>query len=351
MQLSNRTLNRTLWVRQQLVPSHAAGVSDPVAMVAHLVGLQAQDNLPPYLSLAARMPGFDPLSLSDALEQRRLVRILSMRGTVHVLTPDDAVTLRPWVQPALDAVSRSNAQSRAARDVPSAKLDEAATAALEGGPLTNAELADRLGRVFPDVPAASLRNAARERVPLVQVPPRGLWMRSGGVVYELVTTWLQRPLDAVDLPDLVRRYLRAYGPASAADMTKWSSVTGLAPVFRAMDDELVEHTTEAGKTVWDVPDGVLVDGDLDLAPVLLGNYDNIWLSHADRSRIATDANRTRWLGANGGTGAGVFVDGMLEGVWRRDGDSLSISAFREFTRHEQAGVDTEIDRIRTLLRR
>lgn len=205
--------------------------------------------------------------------------------------------------------------------------------------------------MFPDAPVAALRNAARERVPLAQVPPRGLWKQSGGVVYALVMTWLQRSLADVDPRDLVRRYLRAFGPASAADMTKWSSVRGLAAVFGSMRDELVEHTTEEGKSLWDVPDGDIVDSDLELPPVLLGNYDNLWLSHADRSRIATDVNRQRWMGANGGVGAGVFVDGMLEGVWRRDGDSLAIVAFREFTRREQAGVDLEIDRIRTLLRR
>ena len=68
-------------------------------MVQHLVGLQAQENLPPYLSLAARIEDFDPRELSDALERKDAVRFLTMRGTIHVLTSDDALSLRAWVQP------------------------------------------------------------------------------------------------------------------------------------------------------------------------------------------------------------------------------------------------------------
>lgn len=89
------------------------------------------------------------MTLSDARAQRRLVRILSMRGTVHVLTPNDALIMRPWVQPALDAISRGNAASRGSRHVASADLIAAASAALAGGPLPATELGERLAKVFP----------------------------------------------------------------------------------------------------------------------------------------------------------------------------------------------------------
>ena len=81
--LSLRTLTRTLWLRQQLVPGQRA-VSGVPEVVGHVLGLQAQDNLPPYLSLAARIDGFSPADLSDRIEDRTLVRFFTMRGTVHV---------------------------------------------------------------------------------------------------------------------------------------------------------------------------------------------------------------------------------------------------------------------------
>ena len=83
--LGVRDLNRTLLLRQHLLERTTAPALE---MVDHLIGLQAQENLPPYLSLAARIEGFDPHELSDALESRQAVRFLTMRGTIHVLTPD-----------------------------------------------------------------------------------------------------------------------------------------------------------------------------------------------------------------------------------------------------------------------
>jgi hypothetical protein len=93
--VSIRSLTRTLWLRQQLVPGRRTVAGVP-SLVEHLIGLQAQDNLPPYLPLAARSDAFSPGDLSDRLKSRELVRMLTMRGTVHVLTPDDALQLRGW---------------------------------------------------------------------------------------------------------------------------------------------------------------------------------------------------------------------------------------------------------------
>src|SRR3712207_8782025 len=99
--LSVRALNRTLLRRQHLLERTSMPALD---MVRHLIGLQGQENLPPYLSLAARLDPFDPLELSGAIERCETVRLLTMRGTVHVLTADDALELRPWVQPVLARV-------------------------------------------------------------------------------------------------------------------------------------------------------------------------------------------------------------------------------------------------------
>ena len=101
--LTLRDLNRTLLRRQQLLERTR---TPALSMVEHLLGLQ----------------GFQPGELSDALEDRTAVRLLTMRGTIRVLTADDALALRPWVQPALDKVSHSNQLNRSARDVPVADV-------------------------------------------------------------------------------------------------------------------------------------------------------------------------------------------------------------------------------------
>ena len=106
MRLTRRRLNRTLLLRQRLLERTGATVTD---LTAHLVGLQGQEPLPPYLSLHARLGDFDPYAVTRGLEDRALVRLLTLRGTIHLLTAEDALALRPWTQPARDRMLRHHA--------------------------------------------------------------------------------------------------------------------------------------------------------------------------------------------------------------------------------------------------
>jgi hypothetical protein len=346
--LTRRDLNRTLLLRQHLLERTTMPA---LAMVEHLIGLQAQDNLPPYLSLAARLDGFDPQELSGAIEGAEVVRFMTLRGTIHVLTPDDALALRPFVQPALDQQSSGNQMSRPARDVPAEKLVLACRRLLAHGPLPVKRLGELLAEEFPGVPASALAHKARERAPMVQLPPRGLWKRSGGVVYQTVENHLGRPMTDADVRELVRRYLRAFGPATAADMTTWSRVTRLGPVFAEMREELVPVACEDGKTRYDVPGAPYAEGDTPAPVRLLGGYDNVWLSHADRLHIVADDVRARWMGSNGGIANTVFVDGFMSGLWwNRDG-RVEVDVFGDLTRAQRADLDDEVSRTETLLTR
>jgi hypothetical protein len=348
--LSLRDLNRTLLARQHLLERTP---SSALEMVRHLIGLQAQDNLPPYLSLHARLHDFAPDELSSALEHGDAVRLLCMRGTIHVLVPEDALSLRAWAQPALDQQSRSNQASRPARDVPTAVLVEATRSVLSAGALPVKALGERLSDELPGVPAAALAHAARERVPLVQLPPRGLWKRSGGVVYQTVENHLGRPGTALDVGALVRRYLEAFGPATAADMTAWSRVTRLGPVFSEMAAagtlDVVE--CEDGRRRYDVPGAPYVDGGADAPARLLGTYDNVFLSHADRRHVIPEEVRSRWMGRNGGVGHTVFVDGFMAGLWWWRDEQVEIDVPGRLTKAQRAELAEEVDRVTALLRR
>lgn len=348
MRLSARDLNRNLLARQHLLTRSPATTHDAVA---HLVGLQAQDNLPPYLSLAARLTGFAPHSVSAGLEDGSLVRLLTLRGTIHLLTADDALSLRQWTQPVQERERRASATVRPALHVDSAAFDAAVREALADGPLPGRELGVRLAGRFPEVPPTALTNLARVTQPLAQLPPRGCWRKSGGVVYQRVDDWLGRPLREPDPTAIVRRYLRAFGPATAADVTAWSGVTRLGPVLTSMTD-LVTHADETGRTLYDVPDGPpLVSGEVPAPVRLLGTYDNVWLSHAGRDRVTTRESRKRWMGPNGGSANTILVDGMLEGLWRAEGGRVVPELFGSLSRDQRAQLDTEVARTEELLRR
>ncbi len=347
--LTPRTLNRTLLERQHLLRRTAAPALE---MVEHLVGLQAQDTLPPYVGLWARLDGFDPAELSRLLESRTAVRVVLMRGTLHLVSGRDALELRPLVQEMLDKVTRTSAVSREAAVVPRDELAAAGREAFEAGPLAFRTLGEVLAERFPGVPRTALANSVREMMPLVQLPPRGMWGRSGGVVYQRLETWLGRPLSAdPDPTELVRRYLRAFGPATPADITTWSGMAGTRAVLDRMRDELVEHRDEAGRPLLDLAGLGLADPD-EPAPVrLLGKYDNLWLSHADRTRTTEPEKRRRWMGRNGGTANTVFVDGMLEGSWRQVDGHVEVDLWRTPTRTQRAELDTEVAMLEDFLAR
>lgn len=349
MRLSRQRLNRTLLHRQRLLARTSA---TPLDLVRHLVGLQAQENLPPYLSLAARIQDFDPCAVTAALEDRSLVRLLTMRGTIHLLAPDDALTLRPWVQPRMDAELRSSQNVRDVKGLDREAFDRALREVLADGPLPQRELSAALASHFPDAPPTQLGQLARLVAPLAQLPPRGCWGKSGGVVYDYVDRWVAGRLvdPAPDVVEgIVRRYLRAFGPASAADVTAWSAVTRLGPVLKGMTD-LVTYEDEHGKVLYDVPDGELADEDTPAPVRLLGAYDNVWLSHAGRDRVTDPESRSAWSGVNGASAYSLFADGWLVGLWRAEAGRVEVlQTLRPLTKAERTELDEEIARTEAVL--
>ncbi|CAN5477056.1 hypothetical protein BH11ACT8_BH11ACT8_06390 [soil metagenome] len=188
----------------------------------------------------------------------------------------------------------------------------------------------------------------------MQLPPRGTWKGSGGVVYDLAERWTGMPVPPPTtgyVEGVVRRYLRAFGPATAADVTAWSGITRLGPVLAAMTD-LVRHEDDAGRPLLDVADAPVADEDRSAPPRLLGRYDNVWLSHAARDRVTTPEARALWSGPNGGSANTFFVDGWLTGLWKAEGGRVVVlDTVRALTRAERSGLDDEIARTEALLQR
>lgn len=341
MRLSRRQLNRTLLHRQHLLERSTAS---PDEVADQVLGLQGQETLPPYLSLHARVADFDPYAVSRGLEDGSWVRLSTMRGTLHLHTAAHAAWLRPWLQESLDKQLFNRAS------VPPERVRAVATELLADGPLEQRELSERLAAQLPGS-AADLWVVARVTMPLVQLPPRGTWGGGGGIVLDDLERWTGVGLGEPTTEDVVRAYLRAFGPSSAADVGYWSGVSGLRPAIRRMDD-LVRHEDEDGKELFDLADGELADEEA-FAPVrLLGKYDNLWLSHAARDRVTGPASRGNWMGANGGVASTIFVDGWLTGLWRPvDGRVTVVDLFRDLTPPERDELDDEIALVQEMLSR
>lgn len=311
--LDRRTLNRTLLARQLLLDRAESGAE---GVISHLLGLQSQAPASAYPGVWSRLADFRFGELGALLTERRAVRLVLMRNTVHLVTAADALLLRPWLQPMLDRGFRGSQWAAGVEGVDRAELIAHGREALAEQPLGPAELRGVLSARWPAADPASLVNALRVWAPLVQTPPRGLWGESGQPRYAFVDDWLGAPPAAADPADLVRRYLAAYGPATPADMQKWCGLTGLKGVFAALD--LRERTTEEGRVLYDLPDAVLTDPGTPVPARFVADFDNLVLSHADRTRILADEHRSRVMTVNGIIRGTVLVDGFVGGTWRFD---------------------------------
>jgi len=334
--LSQRELNRATLARQLLLQRSPMSA---LQAIEHLVGMQAQAPFAPYYGLWSRLDGFTGDELSDLLTSRKAVRIVLMRGTIHLVTAKDCHRLRPLVQPALDRMLRANAtHGKPLAEIDVSALVDAAKRILDAEALTPGEIGARLAEQWPGTPPGSLAEAARSLLPLIQVPPRALWQRSGQVRLTTATAWLGKPRGkSLTVDELVKRYLAAFGPASAADVQTWSGLTRLGEVLDRPD--LVWFKSEGGQTLYDLPDVPRPDPDVPAPVRLVAPFDNILLSHADRTRVISDEHRKRlFSGRNGVFPGTVLVDGFVAGTWELVGKGESTGmrvqpyiAVRDFT--------------------
>ena len=116
-----------------------------LAAIEHLVGMQAQAPFAPYYGLWSRLDGFTGDELSGLLTARKAVRIVLMRGTIHLVTAKDCHRLRPLIQPALDRMLRSNtAHGKALAEIDVRAVVKAARRLLDAEHLTPGEVGVRL---------------------------------------------------------------------------------------------------------------------------------------------------------------------------------------------------------------
>lgn len=339
--LGPRALNRATLERQHLLRRSAAlGATEAVA---HLVGLQAQNVKPPYYALAARIEGFRPEDLSTAMADRDVVRIVTLRSTLHTHTAADALSLRPLVQAARDRELHAFRKGLVGVDLE--RLAVIGRELVETEPRTMGELREALRAHWPDADPFALAVAARCRLPLVQVTPRGLWGRSGRVALTTAEHWLGRPAAPTPAPDAtVLRYLAAFGPASVQDLQTWAGLTRLRDAFERLRPRLVTFRDARGTELFDLPDAPRPDADTPAPPRFLPEFDNLLLAHADRSRVVPAALKGRaWAGNQ--AYRTLLVDGFLAGVWRQDGNVLTVEPFGVLTRRERDEVAGEAERM------
>ncbi len=339
--LGRRALNRALLARQMLLRRHDLSAADAIE---HLVGMQAQAPKSPYFGLWTRLHGFQPDHLASLIHERLAVRIALIRSTIHLVTARDCLTLRPLVQPVLDR-SLQGSYGRHLHGLDLQEVAAAGRALLEQEPLTASELGRRLAERWPDRDPAALASAVRALVPLVQVPPRGIWGAGGPAAHTTAEAWLGRPLEADPSPEeLVMRYLAAFGPATIADMQTWSGLPGLREVTDRLRGHLRTFRSEQGRELFDLPDAPRPEPHTPAPPRFLPAYDNALLSHAERTRIIADDARRRIAASRLESGT-VLLDGFVRATWKLTGHprspTLSVEATAPLSSQDEHDVAAE----------
>ena len=361
--LSLRAVNRALLARQLLLErprlpaSGSARAAQVVQTIEHLVGLQAQAPFPPYYGLQSRLDGFRPDDLAALITDRSVVRIALMRGTIHLVSGRDCLPLRRLVQPVIERGMRG-VFGRQLAGVDAAMLASAGRRLVEAEPMTFSQLGQALTAHWPDHPSAALAQGVRAFVPLVQVPPRAVWGQAGQSRHTSAEHWLgqprpdgaaqlSQPSSRAELAQLVTRYLGAFGPATVRDVQAWSGLTGLKAVLEQLRPALLTFRDEQGAELFDLPTAPRPGGEVPAPVRLVAEFDNLVLSHADRSRVISTEATKRLYTVNGVIPGSVLVDGFVAGMWRltrsRDAATVTIEEFAPI--RERDALTTEAERM------
>jgi hypothetical protein len=349
-QISLRGLGRATLARQFLLERTTV---PPVDAVAALVGLQAQEAKPPHIGLWSRLADYDRDGLLDPLQARALVRAPFLRGTLHVTTAADYRQFRRALHPIFTGALKVLGDRAAGLDVP-AVVAEAERILTVDGPLTFTEVRDRLQVIFPTVNERALGYAVRMNLPVVMAPTDDAWGFPSDAAFTPAAHWLGEPVsvDAADpqvTSEFLRRYLAAFGPATAADAQTWSGLQQLASVFRAMRDELVVLRDERGRELFDLPAAPRPDPDMPAPLRFLPEFDNLVLGHADRTRLIPEHYRGRIVTKNLRVRATVLWDGQAVGIWRwtvaKRGATLTVEPFEPLPRAAVRDIGAEGERL------
>ncbi len=344
--LTLRELNRATLARQLLL--ERASMPVPAA-IERLVGLQAQLALPPYVGLWTRLRDFQRDDLARLIEDRRIIKATLMRATLHLFAAEDFLLLRGALQPALAGASGSIAKRRG-QELDVDKLVAVARAYIAEEPRSFAEISAMLAERMPETDLGSMRYTVRTHLPLVQVPVSSGWSYPGNPKFTLAETWLGKPIPGEDnLPALVFRYLAAFGPATVADMQTWSGLGKLKDTFEKLKPDLRIYHDERGRELLDLPDMPLPGAETPAPERFLPEFDNLLLSHKDRTRIIADEYRAKVYLPALRVAATILVDGVVRGAWKiekaKGTATLVIEPFAPLTKQNRNALSEEGERL------
>jgi hypothetical protein len=228
----------------------------------------------------------------------------------------------------------------------------------DGRPRTRAELSDALARRFGPEIGERVRSGWGSY--LKPAAERGYLCQAAGTGSRVAFTrpdrwlasWREEDPDAA-LVSLVRRFLRAYGPASPRDIRLWWGVdpARLRPALHELGDELVEVEVEGARGLALAADLPAIQASEPIGDTvrLLGPFDPFILRGGLRETIIPTAHLSRVSRTAGWISPVVLVGGRVAGVWTsgRAGDRLDVTVelFGRITAALRRSIEAATDKV------
>lgn len=359
--------------RHALAPAHR--LATPEEVTDAVAVLHATEAPTVYLSVAARAPGVTVADIDRSLYQdRTLIKQLAMRRTLFVFPR----ALLPAAWGSASARVADVERRKIARNVEDAGRTRDGLAWLRDMEAAVVEVLDREG----SLPAKAIREAVPGldgKVPASAstrwggaqpIAPRVLTLLgAAGVLarghnaghwrvnrptWTLMSSWLgatAEPLPAArGYAELVRRWLRAFGPGTEADLTWWLGSTKTAVRAALAEIGAVRVDLESGGAGWLLPDDLEVESEVDPWAALLPTLDPTTMGWRERDFYLDPAHTPYLFDSNGNGGTTIWWDGRIVGCWVQDPDGVVVPVLREDIGSEGlAAVAAEVDRLTTWL--
>jgi hypothetical protein len=325
--MTRKIMGRLRLASQRLVGSRSGSAAEAVRW---MTAMQAQDLQAAFWAVGVRVPGARVGDVRAAIDAGSVVRSWPMRGTLHLVAPED---LRWMLEITNDRLSRGIAGRHRELDITRSDIEKCRDVALERiageGPISRAEL-------FSIFDAAGQSTRGQRGIHILGTLCRNAWLVQGPLAnnQQLLVAfddWIpvSRSLARQEaIAEFMLRYFTSHGPATIRDFAWWTQVplTEVRAVFEEIRGQLVELRFQ-DTSYWLSPETAsLLDAGVpgQRSVLLLPGFDEFVLGYTDRSLVLAPEHAGKIVpGGNGVFKKTLVAGGEVIGTWARQGAGRS----------------------------